>query len=827
MKPRIYCLLAAILLPNYLSAQSWESTGGPIGGLGYDVKIDPLDSQIMYLTDNFAGVLKSIDGGASWGTKNNGIDITGGPTGDEINIFSLTIDENNPNTIWAGTNSTAGEFGIFKSTDGGESWSRPVNGVIATHPDYPDTSLVFRGFTVEPGNSDTVYAQAQLSTGEQGATFAKVLGRVFKTTNGGESWSIIWEGNNLARYLIVDPDNTSVLYLSTGIFDIEAINSDCEAGVMGGEGVLKSIDGGQSWQSINNGIEDLYLGSLRMHPQDSQILYAGGVGADACQGLAGNGGGLYRTIDGGNNWKRLAPTLMNGPISAVNFSADVPTKVYAAFENAIYYSADNGETWSAFSKAGSRGYGSPGINAGIPIDIIVHPRQSNVVFANNYGGGLFKSINNGESWNDSSRGVSGAVIYSLATSPGNNSVALAAAKSGVFKSSQFGSNWLGMANGEAGSIFEGAAVAAHPVDENIILQSSQFDGKIYRSIDAGTSFTEVYDHPAEEHNISHLSFAASNPEVVYAAAIQSRGSEPADSPALLKSIDGGQSFSALSPGSALSNRFIRDLAVDPNNENLFYVATSDPTLGDDNLDGALLMSEDGGQTFSVSLDRGNFGAVYADVDGTVIVGALWGAHAAGIYRSSNRGKTWTGPFTTGLGFEPYITDIVKHPIDGRLFAAELYSGVYVSEDDGQSWDKFPSDLSGLGNRAVNALAINEDVLYAGTQGGGVFRYPFSSLPEEFSGAPATFINGILDLPVVSALGGYYNIQLKISNSEKLEFQLVGAVNVANPGTSDMASFSDGELVVPNLSLNGETYNLNFNITSDSPLIFTLTSYESI
>jgi photosystem II stability/assembly factor-like uncharacterized protein len=827
MKLRLLYVCIILFLPNWLAAQSWESTGGPIGGLGYDVRIDPVNSQIMYLTDNFVGVLKSTDGGASWVPKNSGIEIYSGPTGDEINIFSLTIDENNPDTIWAGSNSSDGAFGIFKSIDGGENWNSFVNGINAAHPNYPDTSLVFRGFTVEPGNSAIVYAQAQLSTGEQGATFSKVLGRVFKSSNGGQSWNTIWEGDNLARYLIVDPSNISTLYLSTGIFDVEAINSDCDAGVMGGEGVLKSIDGGQSWKAINNGIEDLYLGTLRMHPQDSQTLYAGGSGSDACQGLAGDGGGLYRTIDGGENWERVAPTLMGGPISTVNFSADIPTQVYAAFEDAIYHSADNGTTWNSFSKAGSRGYGSPGINAGIPIDIIVHPDQPNVVFANNYGGGLFKSIDSGQNWNDSSRGFSGAVIYSLATSAGNNAIALAAAKSGVFRSSQYGSNWLGMANGEAGSIFEGAAVAAHPVDDNIILQSSQFDGKIYRSVNGGSSFKEVYDHPSEQHNISRLVFAASNPDIVYATAVQSRGSDAADAPALLKSTDGGQSFSALIPGSVLSNRYIWDLAVNPADENLIYIATSDPTVGDDELNGALIMSDDGGQTFSVSLADSNFGAVLADADGTVVVGALWGAHSAGIYKSTNNGQSWSGPATTGLGFEPYITDIVRHPTDGRLFAAELYSGVYVSNDNGQSWDKFPLNFAGLGNRAVNTLAINEEVLYAGTQGGGVYRYAFTTLQEEFVGEPSTFVNGVLDIPVISAAGGYYNIQLILSNSETLGFQLWGVSNVENPHTTGMASFVDGTLSIPNLSYNGESFRLNFLLTDASAIIFTLVSYETL
>ncbi|MBT7371425.1 MAG: hypothetical protein HN816_12300, partial [Gammaproteobacteria bacterium] len=531
----------------------------------------------------------------------------------------------------------------------------------------------------------------------------------------------------LARYLVINPDDTDTLYLSTGIFDIEANNSDCDAGLIGGEGILKSTDGGTSWTAVNQGIEDLYLGSLRMHPTNPEILFAGAVGVDACQGTASGGGGLYRTENAGSSWQRVEPALMNGPISAVNFSPSNPSVIFAAFENAVYHSTDGGETWSVYTKDGSRGYGPLGINAGIPIDLIVDPDDPEVVFANNYGGGLFRSEDSGQNWTDASNGFSGAVIYEIATLPGKGTGVIAAAKSGVFKSNEYGNGWSGLARGDAGSIFEGAAVAAHPGSASIIMQSAQYNGELYRSMNGGKDFDLVYTHPGDEHQISHIVFAPSNPEIVYAGVTVSRGFEAADGPVILKSTDGGKSFSELSVGTLLDARYVRDLTVHPTDEDTLYIASSDPDVGDDDLLGAVIRSTDGGEVFNEVLANGNFGAIDVDATGTVIAGALWGANSAGIYRSTDGGATWSGPFTTGLGFEPFITDIVRHPTDGRLFAAELYSGIYVSADEGNTWDEFPSGLAGLENRAVNALAINDRVIYAGTQGGGVFRYALGPL----------------------------------------------------------------------------------------------------
>jgi photosystem II stability/assembly factor-like uncharacterized protein len=142
-----------------------------------------------------------------------------------------------------------------------------------------------------------VYAQAELPTAAHGREFNMVQGRVYKTADGGGSWSLIWSGDNLARYVIIAPSDPSsnTLYLSTGIFDREAYNSGC--GTLGtpgsdgrypgagGVGVLKSADGGAHWAPVNTGLTDLYVGSLRMHPANSQVLFAA-TGNNACSGQA-------------------------------------------------------------------------------------------------------------------------------------------------------------------------------------------------------------------------------------------------------------------------------------------------------------------------------------------------------------------------------------------------------------------------------------------------------------------------------------------------------------------------------------------------------------
>jgi len=164
-----------------LADQTWVRLGGPSGGLGYDIRMRPDNPDIMYVTDAFAGIHKSIDGGSTWFPINQGIEVRGGPSGDAIPVFSLTIDPNNNDILWAGTQAT---LGVYRSKDGGQTWERRVNGIVEKD------GISFRGFSVESGNSDIVYAAAEISSWQWAGQpisggFDLVKGVVYKSTDAG------------------------------------------------------------------------------------------------------------------------------------------------------------------------------------------------------------------------------------------------------------------------------------------------------------------------------------------------------------------------------------------------------------------------------------------------------------------------------------------------------------------------------------------------------------------------------------------------------------------------------------------------------------------
>jgi hypothetical protein len=712
----LWLCAAFVLWASGAVAADWVSTGGPVGGLGYDVRIDPRSKQTMFVTDNYAGIVKSTNGGSSWVAANAGITVRAGPTGDAFPIFSLTIDPNNPDILWAGTNGADRAFGIFKSIDGGTNWQSKNSGINDN-----GFGIVFRGFTIQPASSNVVYAQAEIPTASQGREFNRVEGRVYKTIDGGESWSLVWSGDNLARYLIVDPTNSSTLYLSTGIFDREARNSTCELGVSGagGVGILKSTNGGASWSPINDGLTDLYVGALRMHPSNAQVLFAA-TGNNACSGgYEGNVvSGLFRTTNAGASWQEV---IAGDIFTSVAFSPSSPNVVYAGSARAFYRSEDSGATWSQFAKASGWEWGPPGIRAGVPIDVTVDPDDPNVLFANNYGGGVFRSLDGARTWEVWSRGYSGAEIHSLAVADARAGTVYAIGRSGPFRSPNYGVEWIGIGNGAA-TFPEWYAVAAQPTSSDVVLISDEHQGVILRSSDAGDDFVEVLRHPDADaadprrrQGFKAIAFAPSDPSVVYAGAAKERGTIDASVPAgrtLYRSIDGGATFT--SPTAALDGRNIHRLVVDGSNADVVWAATSEGAY----------KTTDGGVTWApAGLKNKDVIAVAVDPsDANAVVASV---RDVGIFVSADGGATWPGgPFNAGFtNPNPRIVALIFDPAaPGLLYAADFYSGVYSSTDGGKSWSGFPnSSMTGLAMRSVKDLALAGGVLYAATAGGGVFR----------------------------------------------------------------------------------------------------------
>jgi photosystem II stability/assembly factor-like uncharacterized protein len=722
----------------------WHKTGGPHGGLGYDVRIDPTDPNIIYVTDTFAGVCKSTDGGKNWGEINNGISVRTGASQDQIPIFCLTIDPSNPEVLWAGTLRIKG---VFKSTDGGESWEMKTQG-ITTEGFEENAVLTFRDFAIHPYSSDIVFVAGEIEDNIDGQT--KSFGVIYKSTDGGDHWRKVLEANNLFRPIDIDPENPNVVYAATGIFDRAS---------PGLEGAFKSTDGGETWFKINNGVNNKVIGFLDRDPSNSKTLYAA-AGREPPWG-GPELGRIYKTNNSGNSWFEVL--RKNWPFTAVVVAPTNSNIVYAGKEMEVFKSTDGGRTWQ------NMGFNCPGYYSGIPIGMAVDPTDPNIVYLNSYDGGVYKSTNGAESWFPASKGYTGAKIFDLSLHPNDPLTIYAVGRCGTFKSNDGGENWIGLNNTALKGIALQQSVTVDPQNPSIMYSGSSFDGNIYKSFDGGNSWIELFDFveidpgtlsnspefptTVMSYRIQAIEVSETNPNIIYVGIIHDwiandiyMHSEGFPDYGVFKSIDGGSNWIQINNGIPNGYRHIYDLAIHPTDPDIAYAAVRN--IG-------IYKTTDGGNTWqeknnglisvyisTITIDPENPETIYA---GTI--------NGSGVLKSINGGDTWDpsntgmtlvcprsllaiGGAVKGISFEkpvffnaksgypewPWstVSDIVVDTSNSQIvYASDLMFGVYRSDDGATNWVRINE---GLSMREVSSLAISDDgkILYAGTQGGGVF-----------------------------------------------------------------------------------------------------------
>jgi photosystem II stability/assembly factor-like uncharacterized protein len=307
----------------------WRSIGPTnMGGRVTDVEGLPSPSKTFFVAGAGSGI---------WKTTNNG--TTFKQVWDNERVIAmgdLAIAPSDPSQIWAGTgeedsrNSISAGGGIFKSTDGGESWT--AKGLEATQ--------VIARIVVHPTNPDIVYVAALGhvwgSNPERG---------LYRTKDGGESWELIKFISDKAGFsdIAMHPTDPDILFAASW----ERVRGPYFLNSGGpGSGLWRSDDGGDSWTEIQgNGFPTAEKGriGIAISASSTNVMYALVEAREESDGTGGTG--LYRSEDGGWNWEKMND-VDSRPFyySQVRVDPSDPDRVYFS-STPVQFSDDGGKTY--------------------------------------------------------------------------------------------------------------------------------------------------------------------------------------------------------------------------------------------------------------------------------------------------------------------------------------------------------------------------------------------------------------------------------------------------------------------------------------------------
>ena len=312
---------------TYDNGKTWiESNTGFVGSEVVDL-VTSLDGT-MYATTYNLGIFKSTDGGKNWVFASFGIKNWYG--------MQLATHPEDADTLFTTTNG-----GVYKSTNAGKSWEL-IGGSDLCDDEDAGGNCHYHGIVVEKE------APFKVLVGSGGDQYAKEGVGLTGSEDNGESWRNSDDGfvrDVHVSKLVIDPNNNNVFYATT------QGETEYTDKVGDGAGVFKSTDRGNNWTRINNGLNSLETNVLAVDPNDSDVLY-----------LGTDDDGIYKSINGGENWKKLIPTASFGvgdiivdPQNSNNiymgtvdyFRLSESRGVLGDF--GVYKSTDGGTTWEEFN----------------------------------------------------------------------------------------------------------------------------------------------------------------------------------------------------------------------------------------------------------------------------------------------------------------------------------------------------------------------------------------------------------------------------------------------------------------------------------------------
>jgi photosystem II stability/assembly factor-like uncharacterized protein len=619
--------------------QTWTSVfdnqnTSSIGALA----IDPINPQVIYCGTGEAnslrsyypgtGMFKSTDGGNTW----TNIGLTNTYSFGNISINPLNTQEIYAAAVGALRHRNP-ERGVYKSINGGTTWTQAL---------YLSDSVGAVDVVVDPVTPSKVFAVMwERMRREDYIKYGGPFTALYKSTNSGVNWTVVTGGfpsndATLGRVNIdISPANTQIVYAFTAYANGNS------------RGLYKSTDGGNNWSLINSGVapSNTYAWFNRIckvSPTDANKLFCGGLD-------------MYISTSGGTSFNFVNASHVDH--HAVCFAPSNSNYIVIGNDGGIDYSSNGGTSWSASTSlpitqfyAGDISYTSP-----------------NVILAGAQDNGTNRTLTG--NLNDWQTIYGGDGFYCLVDYLNPQNVYASSQNGGLGRSTNGGSSFLGATSGLQGA---GTSMTnwstPYVMDKTNPLTLYCGTYMVHKTINGMQSWTPISPDLANGHiqnlgTITTVDVSKSNPNVIYA------GTDDAN---VWVTTNGGTNWTKINSG--LPYRWVTRVTIHPDSANICYVTLSG-----------------------------------YKVDST-------GAH---IFRTTNYGSSWTS-ISSNLPNAP-INDVLIDPMDYKTLYIGTDIAVMYSTNLGGSWQVLGSAWPA--NVPVHDLTFHNPTrnLVAWTHGRSAFK----------------------------------------------------------------------------------------------------------
>lgn len=609
---------------------NWDHTTSWAPGVGRVIcmAINPNNIDHIYVGSAAGGLWVTYNGGETWEIAVEGEDL--------MEIYSISIDPSNVNNIYF----FARGGGVFRSTDGGLNWQNLVD----------DDRGTIRRILIDPSNSNTV-----------------LIG----------SWMGIWRS--------IDQGNTFFKVSDDGTESMEFNSSNSNIIYSAGTKFQRSFDNGNSWVEVSNGIVDNDRMKLAVTNNDPNYIYI-------CQADGGQFGRLYKSSDGGNSFEITMEGTTQNLLGnqahrdmAICVNHSNKNEVYVAGLNS-YKSSDGGYHFSKITEwvnpENNIGYNHADVEALLFTDGVVFSASD---------GGIYKSSDLGDTWEDLSSGLGIRQFYRMGCSQTNPNLVIAGSQdngTSIMKGNDH--HWIDWIGGDGMESFFDYS------NENKAYGSAQY-GNLFKTSNQGLSYQDLNEpSPYQGSWVTPFEIDPFNSSTLYAAYEE-----------VYKSTNEGGNWEAISDFNM--NAVIDEMCVAGSNPKYIYISE----------EGQFWRTKNGGETweemFPPSIENINYIHVNPNDPERV---AICSSSSVKVLESFDAGETWIN-ITGSLPNVPANCLVYQNNEVNSLYLG-MHGFIYYRDDNDLDW---VSISNGFPSVSVMELEIVElsGTIRAATFGRGLWE----------------------------------------------------------------------------------------------------------